>query len=120
MSWSDVISFPAVEATAGVKAAWIASAEADGDWWADDRDAPWLDTLVEVTPGELLAGLAASRVHDAADLVDPDDPGLPADPFRVDLEPGPVPPGLAGWVRPEWWSCSIRAEVRELLTVAPG
>ena len=126
MSWSAVISFPAVEATAEVKAAWIAAAEAEGDWWADDIDAPWLDTLAEVTPGELLAGLAASRVHDAAGLPDPADAvefggqGASADPFRVDPEPGPVPASLAGWVRPEWWSRPIRAEVRELLTMAPG
>ncbi|MDQ1248706.1 MAG: hypothetical protein QG597_3079 [Actinomycetota bacterium] len=129
MSWSAVVEFPAVDATAGVKAAWIAAAEADGDWWADGVDGPWLDTAAQVTPGELLAGLAGARVCDIVTTAGPAGPAgsavpaVPAPPACanwVDPCPGPVPAALAGWVRPEWWFAPVRDEVRALLTLPPG
>lgn len=123
MSWSAVIEFPAVDATAEVKAAWIAAAESEGDWWAGEVDAPWPDTLVEVTPGQLLAGLAAARVADvmtATGAADRVDPASCVDPNRVDAHPGPVPADLAGWVRSDWWFAPVRDEVRALLTLPPG
>ncbi|MCB0916544.1 MAG: hypothetical protein KDC23_12715, partial [Actinobacteria bacterium] len=39
---------------------------------------------------------------------------------QVDVCPGPVPEGLARWVRREWWQAPVRAEVRRLMLLAPG
>ncbi|MDQ1247747.1 MAG: hypothetical protein QG597_2118 [Actinomycetota bacterium] len=140
MTWSAVVEFPAVDATAALKAAWMSAAEADGDWWDHDLDAPRLDSLAEVTPGELLEALAACRVSDAVPTTTATGPipspspspspapvsgsesvsASDADPAWIDPNPGPAPAELAAWVRRQWWSAPIRADVRALMTLAPG
>ena len=124
MSFSGVIEFPAVAATAELKAAWIAAAEADGDWWDAGLDEPRLEMLEEPAPGQVWAALAANRVV----LPAPAPAGTPSgvkveatvDPVWVDADPGPVPAGLAGWSRREWWFAPVREGVRALMTMAPG
>ena len=124
MTFSDVIEFPAVAATAELKAAWMAAAEAEGDWWDAGLDEHRLEMLEEPAPGQVWAALAANRVV----LPAPAPPGRPAgveveatvDPAWVDADPGPVPAGLAGWLRREWWFAPVRQGVRELMTMAPG
>ncbi|MFM2437312.1 MAG: hypothetical protein RLZ55_118, partial [Actinomycetota bacterium] len=112
MSLSDVVDFPAVDATAEIKAAWIAAGGAGDDWWPGEsvEVGPWPGDVAydEGDEGALLSALGVAAGAGGSD------------PVWVDPDPGAPPAGLAAWVRPEWWSAPVRAGVRALMRLAPG
>ncbi len=103
-------------------AAWVRAAEAEAGWDGAAASGVWLDDLMVPTVRQLREAAEAMAVDAALNDVEAGqrrDSGVNGG-TDVDPNPGEAPDQLAQWVRREWWSAPIRAEVRRLMLLQPG